>query len=325
MGMRLSPARACLAALLVAVPVGGCAGADGTAGGEAARRRDTPRATGPSGTPPGDRGPGAAPSPAPPAPPAADTALARKPSALAAELARTTDRLNAAIDAWTANPRRAAGAPPAELTLWALHHQRIYRLLAREEGLAERTLERLPDDRAEEARDHITAVREILDLAEPVSVAKARKMRTQDPPPAGTLRRHMRDAERRFDVDWELLAAIMHVETKFGRVKSASSTGAQGPMQFMPPTWQAYGRGGDVHDPRDAILGAANYLKASGAPGDVKRAVFAYNHDDRYVRSVLAHTRRIKADPRAYYTYYNWQVFALTDKGDLRLTGPRGD
>src|SRR5207247_1347274 len=30
--------------------------------------------------------------------------------------------------------------------------------------------------------------------------------------------------------------------------------------------------GGDVHKPRDAILGAANYLHASGAPPDYRRA-----------------------------------------------------
>ena len=29
-------------------------------------------------------------------------------------------------------------------------------------------------------------------------------------------------------------------------------------MQFLPSTWDAYGLGGDIHDPHDAILGAAN-------------------------------------------------------------------
>jgi membrane-bound lytic murein transglycosylase B len=36
----------------------------------------------------------------------------------------------------------------------------------------------------------------------------------------------------------------------------------------MPATWRAYGLGGDIQDPRDAILGAANYLRANGARRD---------------------------------------------------------
>ena len=46
-------------------------------------------------------------------------------------------------------------------------------------------------------------------------------------------------------------------------------------MQFMPATWRAYGLGGDVHDPRDAILGAANYLRASGAARDLRARALA--------------------------------------------------
>ena len=46
-----------------------------------------------------------------------------------------------------------------------------------------------------------------------------------------------------------------------------------------------------VYDPRDAIPSAANYLKASGAPGDLHRAIFTYNHSEAYVQSVLAKMR----------------------------------
>jgi len=65
-------------------------------------------------------------------------------------------------------------------------------------------------------------------------------------------------------------------------------------MQFMPATWQAYGVDGnrdrrkDIMDPEDAIPAAARYLKASGAPKDMQRAVFAYNHAQWYVDKVLA-------------------------------------
>ena len=36
-------------------------------------------------------------------------------------------------------------------------------------------------------------------------------------------------------------------------------------MQFMPATWKSYGRGGDIQDPRDAILAAGRFLAAAGA------------------------------------------------------------
>jgi membrane-bound lytic murein transglycosylase B len=93
-------------------------------------------------------------------------------------------------------------------------------------------------------------------------------------------------------------------------------------MQFIPSTWKAYGLGGDVHDPHDAIMGAANYLHASGAPGDDARALYAYNPSDAYVRAVMIYERRMMADPLAFYAYYNWQVFVATPTGDKRLTGP---
>ena len=101
-----------------------------------------------------------------------------------------------------------------------------------------------------------------------------------------------------------ILAAIHKVETDFGRspLPGASSgenfAGAGGPMQFLGPTWAAYGIDGDGdgrrdrYDPEDAIFGAANYLSASGAPRDWYRAIFAYNHADWYVRDVLGWAER---------------------------------
>ncbi|MCK2216489.1 lytic transglycosylase domain-containing protein [Actinomadura sp. ATCC 31491] len=115
----------------------------------------------------------------------------------------------------------------------------------------------------------------------------------------------------------------MFAETKFGRVRSDSHAGAQGPMQFMPATWRAYGMGGDIQDPRDAVMAAANYLRATGAPRDYRRALRAYNPSQAYVDAVLLHARQIERDPRAYYAYYNWQVFVITTRGERRLTGPR--
>jgi hypothetical protein len=74
-------------------------------------------------------------------------------------------------------------------------------------------------------------------------------------------------------------------------------------MQFMPPTWDAYGvdanRDGvkDPFNPVDAIFAAARYLNAAGAETDIRRAVFAYNHADWYVDSVLMRAQVIGGLP----------------------------
>jgi membrane-bound lytic murein transglycosylase B len=120
-----------------------------------------------------------------------------------------------------------------------------------------------------------------------------------------------------------VLAAVNFVESAFGRLRNSSAAGAQGPMQFIPSTWRAYGMGGDVNDPRDAVMGAANYLRASGAPGDLTGALYAYNPSDLYVRAVLAYADRMRRDRDAFLSYYSWQVFVRGPGGLRRITGPR--
>jgi membrane-bound lytic murein transglycosylase B len=295
----------------VAVGLAGCGGSEDEAGPASA----APSARAPSAQP-------AQPRPGP-ALPAADAAIPADPARAANALRQTSTALGRAVDEWRGGAAAAdvaQGEPPRPVVLLALHQQRIYRVLARRPELARRTIARLPGPLAAQARDNVAAGRALFSLTRPVQ--RANIFRTQEPLTAATLLGYMRRAERRFGVDWQVLAAVMHVETKFGRIKSASSAGAQGPMQFIPATWRAYGLGGDVHDPRDAVLGAANYLRASGAPGDYDRALFAYNHDRRYVAAVQRYARQMRRDPRAYYTYYNWQVFVLTTRGDVRVTGP---
>ena len=130
----------------------------------------------------------------------------------------------------------------------------------------------------------------------------------RDPEPPAVIRAPYRAAHRRFGVGVPLLAAVHFIESRFGRVRNNSVAGAQGPMQFMPATWAAYGLGGDVHDPRDAILGAANYLHANGAPGDDRAALFHYNPSSLYVDAVSRYARRIERDPLAFYAFYAWPV-----------------
>ena len=106
-----------------------------------------------------------------------------------------------------------------------------------------------------------------------------------------------------YGVRWEILAAINEIETDYGRNLNVSSAGALGWMQFMPATWKAYGVDAngdgrrDPYNPVDAIFAAARYLKAAGYADDVRGALFAYNHADWYVDSVLLRARLIAGIP----------------------------
>ena len=253
------------------------------------------------------------------APPPPRAPIPHEPARLARALAENDAALRGAIHRWVTRGNPARGGPPADVTLYALYQQRMYRLLAREAALERAVRRRLPARVASHVRDSVAARRALFPLATP---QPRRAFRTQRPEPAGRLLAHYRKAERRFGVGWHVLAAVNFVESAFGKLRNASSAGAQGPMQFMPATWRAYGLGGDVHDPHDAILGAANYLRASGAPRNYPRALFAYNHSWAYVEAVLRYARQIRRDRRAFYAYYSWQVYALTTEGIRRITGP---
>ena len=174
---------------------------------------------------------------------------------------------------------------------------------------------------AVEARATLDARRRLVALTPPTTLPLS-AFRTGAALPARTLLRFYREAERRFGVEWEVLAAVNFVETGFNRLRSRSSAGAQGPMQFMPATWRAYGLGGDVHEPRDAIIGAANYLRASGAARDLRRALWHYNHSQRYVDAVAAFAAQMRRDARIYFAYHSWQIFIKTRNGPRRITGP---
>ena len=106
-----------------------------------------------------------------------------------------------------------------------------------------------------------------------------------------------------YGIRWEVLAAINEIETDYGRNLNISSAGALGWMQFMPSTWDMYGVDAngdgqkDPFNPVDAIFAAARYLRAAGADKDLYRAIFAYNHADWYVESVLMRARVIGGLP----------------------------
>ncbi|MDN4492458.1 lytic transglycosylase domain-containing protein [Ureibacillus aquaedulcis] len=132
-------------------------------------------------------------------------------------------------------------------------------------------------------------------------------------------------AAKAYHIPWTLLAAHHRVETRFSTMKSlVSPVGAEGHMQFMPctfvgwshPTCSDLGEGdipeaektnpevikkyggygvdangdgvADPFDIEDAIFSAANYLSRSGASdGELKKAIFNYNHSEEYVDDIL--------------------------------------
>lgn len=121
-----------------------------------------------------------------------------------------------------------------------------------------------------------------------------------------------------------VLAGLTSVESDFGRNMGPSSAGAIGWTQFLPSTWASYGVDADGDgraDPfnaHDAIHGAANYLRASGAPDDWRRALFAYNHADWYVAKVLREARRLAAPGPAT------PCASLPSDGARRIEAPAG-
>ena len=249
--------------------------------------------------------------------PPVGAAIPRQPARLAARIEATERGLADAVDRWRAS---AKPRPSLGVTLYALYEQRISIVLTARPSLASAVFRRLPPGYARPIRSEVLAKRELGRLSRPRPLSA---FKTGPAEPAATLEHHYLEAQRRFHVGWHVLAAVNYLESAFNKLRNASTAGAQGPMQFIPSTWRAYGLGGNVHDPHDAILGAANYLHANGAPRNYRRALFHYNPSSLYVDAVLRYARRIRDDPRAFYVLYSQQVFVRTPHGLVRLTGPR--
>ena len=186
--------------------------------------------------------------------------------------------------------------------------------VARDRQLVIRALARNGEEAAAVAklapaeRDDLDARRDLLELSAEsppqvggVSVGPARH--------AGTLRSFYREGEARFGIRWQLLAAINFVESDFGRARTTARADAQGPMQFEPATWRAYGMGGDVDNPHDAILAAANLLAANGGHTNERAALSHYNRSPLYRDAVLHLAHRMATVPPAFREYYAWRLY----------------
>ncbi|MHB1537866.1 MAG: lytic murein transglycosylase, partial [Solirubrobacteraceae bacterium] len=110
-------------------------------------------------------------------------------------------------------------------------------------------------------------------------------------------------AAAQYGVPWQVLAAINEVETDYGNDLNVSTAGAVGWMQFMPSTWLQYGVDvqetgyADPYNPVDAVFAAARYLEAAGVSHSLSQGIFAYNHSQSYVQSVLLRAKLIAHYP----------------------------
>jgi hypothetical protein len=225
-------------------------------------------------------------------------------------------RLEVWIDQTDSKPR---GAKFRELEVLGLKKQKLMRRLVKFTKLSDEVLPMLPTGLRLEAKRNIKAARDLYHLTQPIK-GKVR-MKTSKPEGPKKLLRLYAKAERRFDVPWTILASINLIESKMGRLNGPSSAGALGPMQFMPAKWDAYGKGSPFNT-HNAIMAAARYLAANGAPEQMRNALWNYNHSDHYVNAALAYHRQMVGAPMSYYGYYFWQVFVRTERGDKQLTGP---
>ena len=208
--------------------------------------------------------------------------------------------------------------PPAELAKQAHVQQVAYRELVNKPDRRAGVLALLDADVRAITESNVTAGEKLRRLIkEPKTTLPP--WRIVAPAPADELLGYYKAAEADLGVPWYYLAGIHLVETRMGRIRGNSDAGAQGPMQFLPATWAQYGNGGDINSNKDAIAAAARYLKRNGAPGDMRNALWNYNHSDLYVDAVLAYGDRMKADERAYYGYHQWQVYYVTTAGDIWL------
>lgn len=139
-------------------------------------------------------------------------------------------------------------------------------------------------------------------------------------------------AEEKYGVPWTLLAAHHRVETRFSTMKKlVSPVGAEGHMQFMPctfvgwkhPSCKDLGKGeipekdktnpaiikkyggygvdangdgvADPYDIEDAVFSAAKFLSIAGVKdGELKKAIFQYNHSDKYVKDILHYYKQYR-------------------------------
>ncbi|HEX3842581.1 MAG TPA: bifunctional lytic transglycosylase/C40 family peptidase [Acidimicrobiales bacterium] len=158
--------------------------------------------------------------------------------------------------------------------------------------------------------------------------------------PAGWLSLYQQAAGSCPGLSWPVLAAIGTVETGSGQSNApgvwsgANSAGAEGPMQFEPASFAAYGTVGpsgaspaSPYDPIDAVYSATAMLCANGAgsPATLSAAVADYNHSDVYVNTVLTLALAFGDAPQATGTVVAALSFAAQQLNTPYLWGGTGN
>lgn len=109
-----------------------------------------------------------------------------------------------------------------------------------------------------------TVSQPVMPTTAPTAVAKT---------PPSSYEEVYKEAGAKYGVPWQILYGLHITETggRDGMIMNGSGSGARGPMQFMPGTWNAYGVDGDgdgvanIDNAVDAIHGAANFLAKHGS------------------------------------------------------------
>lgn len=245
--------------------------------------------------------------PTPPTPTPAQPRLAADPAQVADDLVADEQAL-----------RNPSSAPEVRNTA-ARRQQAAYRVIGRHPEWDAVTRPRIPPALLEVYDLNIAARRHLDALLTGEAKDTLPAWRIQEPRPAEELLGYYREAEAASGVGWNYLAAVNLIETRLGSIAGTSTAGAQGPMQFLPSTFAAYGEGGDIHAPRDSIMAAGRYLAANGFATDPDHALFRYNHSDHYVQAVTSYAAVLATDPAAFDGYHRWEVYYRTTAGDVLL------
>ena len=212
---------------------------------------------------------------------------------------------------------RNPSTPEAGLREAARRQQAAYRAIGYHPEWDSVTRPRIPGSLLEVYDLNVDARRQLTSMAEIRDTIPA--WHIVAPAPADELLGYYREAEAASGVGWNYLAAINLIETRLGSVVGPSSAGAQGPMQFLPSTFAAYGEGSDIYSPRDSIMAAGRYLAANNFAANRDGAIYRYNNSSAYVQAVNDYAAILAADPAAFTGFYRWEVYLKTADGDLLL------
>jgi hypothetical protein len=200
----------------------------------------------------------------------------------------------------------------------ARRQQAAYRKLGRHPEWDPIARHRIPPSLLKIYDHNVDAHRQLTAMSKGYAQATLPAWRIDPPPPADELLGYYREAESVSGVGWTYLAAINLIETGLGRVAGVSSAGAQGPMQFLPSTFAAYGQG-DILSSHDSIMAAGRYLAANGFASNRDYALYRYNNSNQYVQAVNDYAAVLAADPAAFAGYHRWDVYYNTTAGDVVL------